>query len=50
MPIAASIETIERDTGLPVVTSTQAMTWWGLRSIGVEDPIEGFGKLLTLSL
>jgi maleate isomerase len=50
MPITASIEAIERDTGLPVVTSTQAMTWWGLRSIGVEDPIEGFGKLLTLSL
>jgi maleate isomerase len=49
MPIARSIEAIERETGLPVVTSTQAMTWWGLRSMGIEDTVDGFGKLLALT-
>jgi maleate isomerase len=46
MPIAGCIDAIERDTGLPVITSTQAMTWWGLKSIGVDEAIEGFGRLL----
>jgi maleate isomerase len=45
-PVVRSIGAIEKETGLPVVTSTQAMVWWGLRAIGVEDTIEGYGTLL----
>ncbi len=33
------------DAGLPVVTSTQAMIWWGMRTIGVTDDVLGFGSL-----
>jgi maleate cis-trans isomerase len=46
MPLVRSIERIERDTGRPIVTSTQAMVWWGLRAMGIDDRIEGFGRLL----
>ena len=46
-PSVGSIAAIERDTGLPVVTSTQAMVWWGLRTIGIDDHIEGYGALLN---
>lgn len=41
------IERLERETGLPVVTSTQAMLWRLLRIAGIEDRIPGFGKLLV---
>jgi maleate isomerase len=46
MPLVRSIERIERDAGRPVVTSTQAMVWWGLRAMGIDDRVEGFGRLL----
>lgn len=46
MPMVRNIEAIERDTEIPVVTSTQAMAWWGLRAMGIDDTIEGFGRLL----
>lgn len=45
-PVVRSIEAIEKETGIPVVTSTQAMVWWGLRTIGIDDIIEGYGSLL----
>jgi maleate isomerase len=44
-PVVASIEQIEADTGLPVVTSTQAMIWWGMRTLGLADDVPGYGKL-----
>jgi maleate isomerase len=44
-PVVSSIEAIEADAGMPVVTSTQAMVWWGMRTIGVTDDVPGFGKL-----
>ena len=40
------IERIEKDTGKPVVTNTQAWTWEALRAMGMGDPIPGFGRLL----
>ncbi len=45
-PVVRSIGAIEEETGIPVVTSTQAMVWWGLRTIGVDDAIDGYGRLL----
>jgi maleate isomerase len=42
------IEPLERETGLPVITSSVATTWMALRTSGVRDPIAHFGRLLTL--
>jgi maleate isomerase len=55
IPIAARpsvgiIEAIETDTGVPVVTSAQAMMWQGLRMAGVAtSEVEGFGRLFRSS-
>lgn len=40
------IEEIEKATGKPVVTSNQGMMWSCLRMAGIEDRIEGYGRLL----
>lgn len=39
---------IEREIGRPVITSNQASIWLSLRAAGVNDPVEGFGRLLRL--
>jgi maleate cis-trans isomerase len=45
-PSVAAIAAIERDAGVPVVTSAQAMMWQGLRLAGVATgEVVGFGKL-----
>lgn len=43
---APIIEALERDLGVPVVTSTQATLWHALRTAGVREPIEGYGALM----
>jgi maleate cis-trans isomerase len=43
--VAESIEPIEKEFGVSVITAHQAITWKALRSCGVKDCIEGFGKL-----
>ncbi len=40
------IERIERDTGKPVISTTQASIWGALRAIGYSKPITGYGRLL----
>ena len=42
------IADLERDLGKPVVTSNQVAAWHALRTMGVKDSLEGFGRLLTL--
>ena len=45
-PSVGMIEAIEADTGVPVVTSAQAMMWMGLRLAGVATTdVVGFGRL-----
>jgi maleate isomerase len=45
-PSVGAIEAIERDTGIPVVTSAQAMMWQALRMVGVAtSDVVGFGRL-----
>lgn len=39
------IAQIEAETGVPVISSNQAMGWHMLRLSGVNEPIFGFGKL-----
>ena len=40
------IEEIERDTGKPVVASNQATAWHLMKLLKINDPIDGYGKLL----
>jgi len=41
-----AIEALEKDTGLPVVTSNQAGLWQALRMVGIHDPLPNLGQLL----
>jgi maleate isomerase len=43
---AHAIDEIERELGVNVMTSQQAILWKALRTAGVNDRIEGFGRLL----
>lgn len=45
--IAHGINMMERDFGLPVITSNQASLWGALRSLSIKDDV-GLGKLFTL--
>ena len=40
------IEEIERDAGIPVVTSNQATAWHLMKLLGINDVVEGYGQLL----
>ncbi len=40
------VEELEQAVGKPVVTSNQAMIWDTLRLAGINDKIEGYGRLL----
>ena len=41
-----ALERIERETGKPVVSTTQASIWAALRIVGYTQPIDGYGRLL----
>lgn len=50
LPVLDAIERLESVLGRPVVTSDQAAMWAALRTIGVHDAIQGFGRLLREAL
>jgi maleate isomerase len=41
---------LENDLGIPVITSTTATLWAGLRLAGINDTIPGYGRLLEQRL
>ena len=41
-----AIEPLEQEFDVNVVTSLQAIAWEGLRKCGIDDRIEGYGRLL----
>lgn len=43
---AHAIDTIERELGVSVMTSQQAIFWNAIRTAGIEDKIQGYGRLL----
>jgi maleate cis-trans isomerase len=43
---AHAIDQIEKELGVSVMTSQQAIMWKALRTAGVTEPIAGFGRLL----
>lgn len=45
-PMAANIETLEKEFGVNVVTSGAAIVWEALRTSGIKDSIAGYGRLL----
>ena len=44
--IVSVIDRIEKESGKPVVTNTQAWVWEALRAMGMKNPIPGYGRLL----
>lgn len=40
------IEPLEQEFGVNVVTALQAIVWEGLRKAGIDDKIDGYGRLL----
>ncbi len=40
------LDSLEWDLGVPVVSTNQALLWWALRSLGVREPVPGYGRLL----
>jgi maleate isomerase len=45
-PAAGAIQSLEEELGINVISSAQAIVWHALRLAGVNDRIEGYGKLL----
>ena len=45
-PVVGSIGPLEKDLGISVVSSIQAMAWFGLKSLGIKERIKGYGTLL----
>jgi maleate isomerase len=48
MPTVPVIDMLEADLQKPVLSSNSAMMWLALRACGVNQPLAGFGRLLTL--
>lgn len=44
---AGIVDALEADIGKPVITTNTATCWASLRAAGIEDKIEGFGRLLA---
>jgi maleate isomerase len=45
-PAAGAIETLERELGINVISSAQAIVWHALRMAGIKDRVDGYGRLL----
>jgi maleate cis-trans isomerase len=48
MPTVPILQALEHELGKPVISSASATMWHALRSSGVGEPIEGYGRLLRL--
>ena len=48
MPTISVLDMLEQDLQKPVISSNSAMMWLALRACGVNQPIAGYGRLLTL--
>lgn len=44
-PVIHAIEPLEREFGVTVMSSIQAILWQGLRLAGIKDSISGYGRL-----
>src|SRR5580698_5111742 len=46
--VAEAVAGVERRTGVPITSSNHAMAWHCLRLAGIEDVVEGAGRLFEL--
>ena len=46
LPVVAMLADLESAHGKPIVACNAAVYWHTLRAVGIEDRIEGFGRLL----
>lgn len=46
--VLSIIEELEDRLQAPIITSNQAMLWHCLRQSGIADPIQGYGRLLSI--
>jgi len=44
--VTHAIEPLERDLGVSVITSLQAIAWEALRKCAITDTVAGYGRLL----
>jgi maleate isomerase len=44
--VATAVESLEAELGVTVIASSLAITWHALRRCGIEDRLDGFGRLL----
>ena len=47
LPLLAMLQSLEQETGKPIVACNAAVYWQTLRAIGIEDRLQGFGRLLA---
>ena len=47
---ALTVEALEQELAIPVVTSNQALVWHCLRMMKNESPVSGFGRLFALPM
>jgi len=45
-PVVDAIEPLEREFGVSVMSALQAIVWQALRLTGIDDRMDGFGRLL----
>lgn len=48
MPSVGVIAVLERELGVPVISSAQSLMWAGMRIAGIDDRIAGFGRLFDV--
>jgi len=48
LPTFACIETLEKESGLPVLTSNQCILWRALGAVGNKARIQGLGRLFAV--
>ena len=48
LAVVSLIAPLEQEIGRPVVSNVQAVTWWALNAIGIDDRVTGFGRLLSI--
>jgi maleate cis-trans isomerase len=48
LPTVAALDALEQALNVPVVSSKQAMVWAALRRAGIDDRIEGYGRLFGM--
>lgn len=46
-PVIDNVERIEAETGKPVVTQLTAIMWWALTTLGLDERIAGYGRILS---